>query len=55
MFRIVKYLNRVHGSHFEKRPVPESACLLLMELGYESVADDPVNLLLYYRKLEKPD
>ena len=53
MFRIVKYLNRVNESHFEKRPVPESASLLLMELGYKSLTDDPVSLLLYYRNLEK--
>ncbi|MFZ0280199.1 MAG: glycosyltransferase family A protein [Bacteroidales bacterium] len=54
MFRIVKYLNKLHESRFEKKPVPESASELLRELGSDPVADDPVSLLLYYRKLEKP-
>lgn len=53
MFRIVKYLNSVHGSHFVKKPVIESASELLRETGSDLRTVDPLTLLQYYRKLER--
>ncbi|HBC79259.1 MAG TPA: family 2 glycosyl transferase [Bacteroidales bacterium] len=52
MFKIVKYLNSVHGTLFEKRPVNESASELLEAIGKDFKSDDPVLLLLFYRSLE---
>ena len=53
MFKIVKYLNYVHTEHFEKKPVDVAASELLKELGVILESSDPLNLLQYYRKLEK--
>lgn len=53
MFRIVKYLNTVHNGVFEKKPVDISACELLENLGIIIDSNDPVDLLLCYRKMEK--
>jgi hypothetical protein len=53
MFKVVKYLNHIHESYFPKRPVQESASDLLNVIGYEFSGYDPVDLLLFYRELEK--
>jgi hypothetical protein len=53
MFRIVKYLNHVHKEFFEKRPVDVSASELLENNGIVFESKEPVDLLLYYRAMEK--
>ena len=53
MFRIVKYLNWVHLGIFEKKPVNISASELLEYAGITFASKDPVELLLYYRAMEK--
>lgn len=53
MFKIVKYMNLVHQGVFDKRPVPEAASELLGLIDDGFGREDPVKLLLYYRKLEK--
>jgi hypothetical protein len=53
MFRIVKYLNYVHLEIFEKEPVDVSASEFLQNIGISFKSDDPVELLLCYRALEK--
>ena len=53
MFRIVKYLNNVHIEFFEKRPVDVSASELLENTGIIIKSKEPVDLLLYYRAMEK--
>jgi hypothetical protein len=53
MFKVVKYLNFVHLDFFEKKPVEISA-IELLELTVGSPASKtPVDLLLYYREMEK--
>ena len=53
MFRIVKYLNYIHLEIFEKKPVDVSALELLKDTGTTFHSKDPVELLLYFRALEK--
>ena len=53
MFRIVKYLNYVHLNIFEKKPVDLSASELLVSNGIMFKSKVPVDLLLYYRLMEK--
>jgi hypothetical protein len=53
MFRIVKYLNYVHQGIFNKRPVNISASELLERMDVNINSEDPYELLLHYRKLEK--
>ena len=53
MFRIVKYLNFVHKDFFEKIPVELAALELLEVRGIKLEKKEPVDLLLYYRQLEK--
>lgn len=53
MFRIVKYLNYVHNGIFEKKPVEVSASGLLENSGVVVGSKDPLDLLLYYRMMEK--
>jgi len=52
LFRIVKYLNSIHNSFMEKKPVGEVASELLIALGAGFKSDDPAQLLGYYRSLE---
>jgi len=53
MFKIVKYLNFVHAEYFEKTAV-EIAAAEMLELRKDSFkSNDPLELLLYYRRLEK--
>jgi hypothetical protein len=52
MFKIVKYLNSVHDSFFEKKPVNECASELLPAIGKYFESKDPAELLGYYRSLE---
>ena len=53
MFRIVKYLNFIHLKCFEKQPVVVSASELLGKIGSDYRSEDPVELLKYFRKIEK--
>lgn len=53
MFRIVKYLNFIHKDFFEKRPVNVAAAELLDVQGMTFESNEPLDLLLYYRSLEK--
>jgi GT2 family glycosyltransferase len=53
MFRIVKYLNYVHQSYFEKKVVAFSAFELLEESGIIIKSKNPTDLLLFYRAMEK--
>jgi len=53
MFKVVKYLNHVSLEIFGKIPVESSAADLLEALGIKMNSKDPVDLLLYYRAMEK--
>jgi len=53
MFKIVKYLNYVHIEFFEKVPVELSALQFLEDTGISFESREPVDLLLYYRLMEK--
>jgi hypothetical protein len=54
MFKIVKYLNHVHNSFYEKVPVEKAALELIESSAHNSLqSTDPLNLLTYYRNLEK--
>jgi hypothetical protein len=53
MFKVVKYLNFVHDSHFEKKPVVWSASGLISSMGALYVPDDPAELLFCYRVMER--
>jgi hypothetical protein len=53
MFRIVKYLNHAHIKFFEKKPVDVSASEFLENSGIILKSKTPLDLLLYYRKMEK--
>ena len=53
MFRIVKYLNNVHQSIYIKKSVTISAAELLEAEGLDFSSTEPLDLLLYYRNLEK--
>jgi hypothetical protein len=55
MFKVVKYLNFVHLNFFEKKPVDISALELIELKGTSHVSREPIDLLLYYRRLEKKD
>lgn len=53
MFRVVKYLNFVHIKTYQKQPVSETASCLIDALGIRNIIKDPLELLLFFRKLEK--
>jgi hypothetical protein len=53
MFKIVKYLNFIHTDYFEKIPVEIAASELLAARGIDFDIKEPLDLLLYYRSLEK--
>jgi hypothetical protein len=53
MFRIVKYLNYVHSHLFEKIPVDVAATELLETRGVILDSKEPLDLLHYYRSLER--
>jgi hypothetical protein len=53
MFKVVKYLNFVHLELFRKVPVYDAAVELLGRLGYSETEGDPLNLLLFMRKIER--
>jgi len=54
MFKIVKYLNFVHRELFDKKQVTEMASALLVKRGIDFKPDNTVELLMFYRSLEKP-
>ncbi len=53
MFKVVKYLNHVSLEIFEKAPVVSSASDLLEIIGFKVNSTDPVDILLFYRAMEK--
>ena len=53
MFRIVKYLNHTHEGIFEKVPVEVAASELLHITGKQVLPGNTLDLLVYYRELEK--
>jgi Glycosyl transferase family 2 len=53
MFKVVKYLNCVHQDLFVKKSVDSAALELLHLYGVIPESKEPVDLLLYYRSLEK--
>jgi hypothetical protein len=53
MFKVVKYLNYVHIEIFVKEPVDVSASELLQNIGVTFESEEPVDLLLCYRAIEK--
>ena len=55
MFKIVKYLNNVHTEFFEKKPVDIAASELLKLSGVILESSEPLDLLQYFRKLEKKE
>jgi hypothetical protein len=55
MFKIVKYLNSVHISLMEKKPVTDCAYELLVAAGKDFKSKDSSELLGYYRSLELAD
>jgi hypothetical protein len=55
MFKIVKYLNSVHSSFLDKKPVEECASELLKAIGKNFDSDNPAELLGFFRMLELND
>lgn len=53
MFRIVRYLNNVHESIYQRQPVTKAACDFLRSSGHKSVSEEPARLLEYFRMLDK--
>jgi len=53
MFKVVKYLNHTHAEYFRKKPVDIAASELLKLRGVILKSSLPLDLLQYYRKLEK--
>ena len=53
MFKIVKYLNFSHSGYFDKKPVDLAASELLGARGITIDSKEPLDLLLYYRSMEK--
>jgi hypothetical protein len=53
MLRIVRYLNSVHRSFMQKKPVEECAGELLDLTGRECKTHDPEYLLDLFRKMEQ--
>jgi hypothetical protein len=53
MFMIVKYLNFVNTGLFEKLPVDVSASDLLRAIGVHVHSEEPIDLLLHYRAMER--
>jgi hypothetical protein len=54
MFRVVKYLNFIHESHFRKQSVTEAVTEFLRYSGNCGKFTEPVELLICLRKMEKP-
>lgn len=55
MFKVVKYLNFVHLEIYEKKPVQVSALELLAEKSIIPESEEPRELLLQFRKLERKE
>jgi hypothetical protein len=53
MFRIVKFMNHIHKDVHEKQDITEAAFRLLSLTGQKLGTTDPLDLLIYYRSLEK--
>jgi len=53
MFRIIKYLNYVHNSTFEKTAADNAAAELLKYIGEVKLSDGTKELLQFYRELER--
>jgi hypothetical protein len=53
MFRVVKYLNYTHEKYYRKKYVEDSASELLRDQGIGPCGTGALDLLLFYRELEK--
>ena len=53
MFRVVKYLNYTHEKYYRKKYVEDSASELLRDHGIGPCGTGALDLLLFYRELEK--
>jgi hypothetical protein len=53
MFKVVKFLNFVHLEIYNKKPVDISAVELLKNIGITLESTNIVEILLYYRSMEK--
>jgi glycosyltransferase involved in cell wall biosynthesis len=53
MFTIMKYLNHVHESEFEKLPVGEASSAMLGMTGYDNIPFKTGDILEFYRKIER--
>ena len=53
MFRIIKYLNRMHEDILERRPVGELAARLLIDSGIDEHLKSTRELLEIYRRLDR--
>ena len=53
MFKVVKYLNYAHNSIFKKMQANAAAAELLRYLGENNIPAETIDLLMYYRKMEK--
>lgn len=52
-FRVIKYLNQVHGDSYTKKPVIREAAGLLRSAGDKEVPDDLHALLSRYREIDR--
>jgi hypothetical protein len=53
MFRVVRFMNTVHDGIYERKPVARAACDLLYHTGHDVIPDDVLQLLIYFRKLDR--
>jgi len=53
MFRVVKYLNHAHISHYSKVAAEEAACEILERMGIEYCETDAKTLLMKLRMIER--
>jgi len=53
MFRIIRYMNHIHDKLYEKQPVIESASELLAISGNQIIHENPRDLLVCFREMEK--
>ena len=53
-FKVIKYLNHVHRSYFERPDIARQAAAFLKEVkGFSNVPEKPRELLMLYRELER--
>lgn len=54
MFKIVKYLNFAHMELYDKKQLTDMASALLVKKGISFRSDNPPDLLMLFRSLERP-